>query len=49
MVIDFRRNATMHTPSLIRGEPIEIVEEYKYLGLVIDDKLSWDQCTDALF
>ena len=29
MVIDFRRNTTMHTPPLIKGEPIEIVEEYK--------------------
>jgi hypothetical protein len=29
----------MHTPSQIKGDPIEIVEEYKYPGLVIDSKL----------
>ena len=39
----------MHTPSLLKGEPVEIVEEYKYLGLVIDNKLSWEQCTDPIF
>jgi hypothetical protein len=40
MVFDFGRNTTVHTPSLTKGEPIDIVEEYKYLGLVIDKQLS---------
>lgn len=49
LVFDFRREAPSPTPTLIKGEEIEIVTEYKYLGLIIDHKLSWDQCADAVF
>ena len=45
MVIDFRKGNTLHQPLRIHGDVIEQVHEYKYLGTVIDDKLSWkDNC-----
>lgn len=49
LVFDFRHGAPSPTPTLIKGEEIEMVTEYKYLGLIIDCKLSWDQCADAVF
>lgn len=49
LILDFRRCAPPPTLSRIRGEEIEVVTEYKYLGLIIDNKLSWDQCADAIF
>lgn len=33
LVFDFRREAPSPTPTLIKGEEIEMVTEYKYLGL----------------
>jgi len=49
LIFDFRRGAPSPTPSLINGEEIEMVSEYKYLGVIIDHKLSWEQCADAVF
>lgn len=48
MCIDFRHKAC--TPSLtnINGQDIEIVQQYKYLGSIIDDKLSFNSNTDML-
>jgi hypothetical protein len=36
MCIDFRKHTTP-----IRGQNIEIVEEYKYQGVLLDNKLQW--------
>ncbi|KAI3375550.1 hypothetical protein L3Q82_003877 [Scortum barcoo] len=42
MVIDFRRKKMPSQPLLrIRGEVVEEVEDYKYLGVVIDNRLDW--------
>ena len=41
MVIDFRRNGADHENVIIHNQVIEQVDSYKYLGTVIDDKLSW--------
>ncbi len=40
MVIDFR-NTHLHEDTLIKGQTIEVVQSYKYLGTVIDDKLNF--------
>lgn len=49
LVFDFRREAPSLTLSIIKGEKIEVMTKYKYLGLIIDHKLPWDQCADAVF
>jgi hypothetical protein len=41
MVIDFRLIKDPIEPVIIKGEPVEIVRTYRYLGTTIDDKLSW--------
>lgn len=41
MEIDFRI-AQSPNPTLLNGEPIQSVTEYKYLGVVLDHKLRWD-------
>jgi hypothetical protein len=49
MVFDFRKkNDTVH-PVIIKGETIEIVTEYKYLGVKLDNKLTWSNHVDAVF
>ncbi|KAL8566973.1 hypothetical protein ACOMHN_059773 [Nucella lapillus] len=36
------------TPLVIRGEDVELVDQYKYLGSIIDSKLSWSANAQAL-
>ncbi|KAI3365896.1 hypothetical protein L3Q82_000881 [Scortum barcoo] len=45
MVIDFRRKKMPSQPLRIRGEVVEEVEDYKYLGVVIDNRLDWKSNT----
>ena len=49
MVIDFRRNTEPVQPVVIKGESVEIVSTYKYLGVVIDDKLDWSNQADSVY
>ncbi len=48
MCIDFRRNVTNTEKTSINGQEIEVVTEYKYLGSIIDDKLSFEPNTSLL-
>ncbi|KAM4580370.1 uncharacterized protein PAE49_005246 [Odontesthes bonariensis] len=49
MVMDFRRKKkTPSQPLKIKGEVVEEVEDYKYLGVVIDNRLDWASNTDAV-
>ncbi len=48
MCIDFRRNGTNTDKTSINGQEIEVVTEYKYLGSIIDDKLSFESNTSLL-
>ena len=38
MCIDFRRNGTVISPIVINGEPVEQVDSFKYLGVMLDEK-----------
>ena len=48
MVIDYRTLATEPEPVTIKGSTVERIKTYKYLGLVIDNKLSWRDHTEYL-
>ena len=41
LIIDFRIKKEPIEPLFIKGEEVEIVHVYKYLGVIIDDKLDW--------
>lgn len=41
MIIDFRIKSSAHQPIVIKGETVEQVSEYKYLGTTFDSKLEW--------
>ena len=43
MYIDFRKNQRCRKPVYIKGEAVERVETYKYLGVVFDSKLNWEE------
>lgn len=47
MSIDFRRSQPS-SATVIKGETIQAVTNYKYLGIVLDNKLKWDSWTDLL-
>ena len=43
MCIDFRRDPPLQTDTVIHDNAVEVVDEYKYLGTTIDNKLRWDR------
>ncbi|KAJ8272962.1 hypothetical protein GJAV_G00095560 [Gymnothorax javanicus] len=49
MVVDFRRSKPPCQPVCLRGETTEVVQNYRYLGVVLDNKLDWSANTDALY
>ena len=40
VVVDFRRDRPKLTPLVVKGEAVEMVDQYKYLGSIIDNKLN---------
>ena len=49
MIIDFRRDQNVHTPLTIKNECVNVVSKYKYLGVFIDDKLSFSDNIQHLY
>ena len=49
LIIDFRLIKAPFTPVLIKGEEIEVVPSYKYLGVLVDSKLDWRENSSAMF
>ena len=49
MVVDFRRERSMISPITIMGENVELVDTYKYLGVLLDNKLDWKANTEAVY
>ena len=45
LVIDFRQKPSYLPDLVIKGEKVERVSQYKYLGTVLDSKLNFDQNT----
>jgi len=49
MIIDFRRNEPPPPPLVIQGSNVERVYDFKFLGTVLSNALTWDiNCTDIL-
>lgn len=48
MIIDFRRNVHMHKVTYIKDQIVESVQSYKYLGTIIDSKLSFGANCEAV-
>lgn len=48
MIIDFRKSTVNLCASMIHGEEVESVTNYKYLGTVFDSRLKFDLNTDAI-
>ena len=48
MCIAFRKNQSCPKPVYIKGEAVERVVTYKYLGVVFDSKLSWKGNTNSV-
>ena len=41
LIFDFSKSTPYHEPLTIQGCDVEICNQFKYLGVVIDDQLSW--------
>ena len=41
LIFDFRKSSPIHENIVIKGEVVERVNEYKYLGVIFDEKLDW--------
>ena len=48
MIIDFRRNATTPPSVCIKGSEIERVDTYVYLGVILNNSLTWGDHVDML-
>ena len=48
MVIDFRKQTKVPDLIVIKENDVERVETFKYLGVVLDNKLKWKQNTDSI-
>jgi hypothetical protein len=45
MIVDYRKRRTEHAPILIDWAVVEQVESFKFLGVHINNKLSWSKHT----
>ena len=45
LVVDFRRRKSAPTPISITGVTVDVVQDYKYLGVFLDNKLDWAKNT----
>ena len=43
MCIDFRKNQRCPKPVYIKGEAVERIDTYKYLGVIFGRKLNWKE------
>jgi hypothetical protein len=48
MIVDYRKKSTEHAPILIDGSVVEQVESFKFLGVHINNKLTWSKHTKTV-
>ena len=48
LIFDFSKSTPYHEPLTIQGCDVEICNQFKYLGVVIDDQLSWSYHSDLV-
>ena len=48
MIIDFRKSKALPDPIIINDHTVERVSTYKYLGVVLNNDLSWSNNTDYI-
>ena len=48
MIVDFRRPSKSPPPILIKDVEVERISTYKYLGSVLDEKLTWTAHVDNI-
>ena len=48
MCIDFRRNRTVISPIVINSEPVEQVDSFKYLGVMLEEFFSFTEHVTAV-
>lgn len=49
VIVDFRRNRDKSKIVSIKGEEVEVVEEYRYLGVHLDNRLEWRINSEAVY
>ncbi len=47
MCIDFRKNSPLISPVVMDSQAVELVQQYKHLGTVIDNKLCFELQVDV--
>lgn len=47
-MVFFWRGAPRPIPLIIKEKEVEIVQQYKYLGTILDDKLDWSVNAESL-
>lgn len=48
MIIDFRRTPPPPTVTVIKGTAVELVETYKFLGVILDNTLCFEPLVDTV-
>ena len=48
MVIDIGKKTKVPDLTVIKEKDVEKVETFKYLGIVLDNKLTWKQNADSI-
>ena len=48
MLINFRKDYTVPDQVVIKNTNVERVQNYKYLGITIDNQLKWTENTDTV-
>ena len=48
LIVDFRRNQAGHPTILVNGATVEMVNNSKFVGVHISEKLKWSNHTDTI-
>ena len=48
LVLDARKTKILFVPVKVNNEPVEVVSNFKYLGTLIDNKLSFSDNSDLI-